>query len=43
MGSWSWGPLLWVSGLPTGTVDGTEETDSGEVTLGLEGVDPRQR
>ena len=43
MGSWSWGPLLWVSGLSTGTVDGTEERDSGEVPLWLEGVDPRQR
>ena len=43
MGSWSWGPLLWVSGLPIGTVDGTEERDSGEDALELEEVDPRQR
>jgi hypothetical protein len=43
MGSWSWGPLLWVSGLPTWTVDGTEERDSGEFDLELELLDPRQR
>ncbi len=43
MGSWSWGPLLWIPGLPTGTVDGTEERDLGEDALELEGVDPQQR
>ena len=32
-----------VSGLSTGTVDGTEDRDSVEVPHGLEGVDPRQR
>jgi len=35
--------VLWVSGLPTCTVDKFEERDSGEDALGLEGVDPRQR
>ena len=34
--------MLWVSELPTCTVDGTEERDSVEDALGLEGVDPRQ-
>ena len=43
MGSWSWGPLLCVSGLPTYTVDGIEEMDSWEDVLELEGVDPRHR
>ncbi len=43
MESWSWGPLLRTTGLSTGTVDETEERDSGEVSLVLEGVDPRQR
>ena len=41
MGSWSWVPLFCVLGLPTCTVDGTEERDSGEDVLELEGVDPR--
>ena len=43
MESWSWGPLLWTSGLSTGTVDGTEERDSGEDCLELDEVDPLQR
>ena len=43
MGSWTWGPLLWVSRLPTDTVDRTEERDSGDVPLELDVVDPWQR
>ena len=30
--------MLWVSSLPTGTVDGTEDRDSGEDDRELEGV-----
>jgi hypothetical protein len=37
------GPLLWTSGLPARTVNGTEERDSGEEDLDVEGADPRHK
>ena len=37
------GPMLWTSGLHAGMVDGSEERDSGEEALDVEGVEPRHK